>query len=57
MKRIILREFINGTGIISPDGWVYKDNAIFYPAFFIDYIRGDLSDIIAKEALKNMNCN
>lgn len=56
MKRIILREFING-GIISPDGWVYKDNAIFYPAFFIDYIRGNLSKSIADAALNNMNCN
>lgn len=47
MKKIILREFMSGSGIISPDGWVYKDHYIFPPAFLIDYIQDNIASIVA----------
>lgn len=38
MKKIILREFINGTGICSPDGWVYKDCLMPMERWQIDHL-------------------
>lgn len=47
MKKIILREFKSGAGIISPCGHVYKDSFLPNVVYYIDYIQDDIALIVA----------